>query len=351
MKTERLLLGMTSSVDASDSPVMALHEHLQNFTEALAAAGTQAEVLDVVLKPALQALGALAGGVLLVDENTQTLCMAAHQGYAQGVQTIWQDGPLSAQVPAADVLRTHEPLYFEHAGALVAVYPELEAQTGALASVATTVLPMFLDGRPLGTLVLDFKEPHTFTPQERRFLRTLASQCAVALGRAKGLRQLEGHLAERTRKMGEDAQAHEAFVTFTEAVGSETDLPALVRQAITVLQGRFPGSTVAYYELDGGLWKGRVWSDDISPDLAQVILAGLSTEAPLFDRAVKTRQPVFIDAWDAQREQVESSEEYEAAAGYPLVLSGDVHSLLTVGLRDTSKWLGADQGLGRSVGA
>ena len=54
-----------------------MNEHLQNVTEALAAARTQAEVLDVVLTPALQALGALAGGVLLVEENSHTLRLVA----------------------------------------------------------------------------------------------------------------------------------------------------------------------------------------------------------------------------------------------------------------------------------
>ena len=201
---------MTLRPDASSSPLetpLSRSEHLQEVTEALAAARTQAEVLGVVLRPALKALGALAGGVLLIDENARSLRLVAHQGYVAGSPIIWQDGPLDDQVPATDVLRTHEALYFEHAGELQVVYPELEARTGALAAVATAVLPMFLDGRPLGTLVLDFKEPHTFTPEERRFLRSLASQCAVALGRADGLRLLERHLAERTLTILEDAQA------------------------------------------------------------------------------------------------------------------------------------------------
>jgi len=143
-----------------------LSEHLQDVTEALAVARTQVEVLDVVLRPALEALSALAGGVLLLDENSRSLRLVAHRGYLAGSPIIWQDGPLDAEVPATDVLRTSKALYFEHAGELIAVYPELEAQTGALAAVATTVLPMFLDSRPLGTVVLDFKEPHSFTPEE-----------------------------------------------------------------------------------------------------------------------------------------------------------------------------------------
>ncbi|WP_407572914.1 GAF domain-containing protein [Deinococcus altitudinis] len=344
---------MNSAPDAStDIPEasLPLHEHLQAVTESLAAARTQAEVLDVVLKPALRALSALAGGVLLVNEDRRALQMAAHQGYAPGVQTIWQDGPLDDQVPAADVLRTQKALYFEHAGELKAVYPELEAQTGALAAVATAVLPMFLDGRPLGTLVLDFKEPHTFTREERRFLRTLASQCAGALGRAEGLRLLERHLDERTRTSLEDARAHEAFVAFTEAVGSETDLHPLVQQAITVLQNRFSGSTVIYCEEEDGLWKGRIWSSDLRPDQIVMVAAGVSIETPLIAEIIRTRQPVFTDEWPGSHEEAARSKDYGAAGGYPLIVNGELHWLLSVGLRNTRHWSEADRALVRAVG-
>ncbi|WP_407572878.1 GAF domain-containing protein [Deinococcus altitudinis] len=344
---------MTSSTDPSFKLLEAallLNEHLQNVTEALAAARTQAEVLDVVLKPALKSLGALAGGVLLVDEDMHSLRLVTHQGYVAGSPIIWQDGPLDAHVPAADVLRTREALYFEHAGELKVVYPELENQTGALAAVATAVLPMFLDGRPLGTLVLDFKEPHTFTSEERRFLRTLASQCAVALGRAEGLRLLERQLEVRTRTSLEDTQAHEAFVAFTEAIGSETDLYTLVGQAIMVLQSRFVGASVVYYEREGDLWKGRIWSDDVNLALVTVLSAGLPGDTPLFEEVLRTRRPVFTDVWDAERERVASSDEYSAVALYPLLISGKLHWLLTVGFRDARRWSEADRALVRAVG-
>jgi signal transduction histidine kinase len=344
---------MTARPDASsDLPdaTLSLNEHLQNVTEALAAARTQAEVLDVVLRPALAALSALAGGVLLADEETQTLCLVAHQGYVAGSPIIWQDGPLVDQVPAADVLRTGEALYFEHAGELKVVYPDLERQTGAIAAVATAVLPMFLDGRALGTLVLDFKEPHTFTSEERRFLRTLASQCAVALGRAEALRLLRQQLEARTRTSLEDTQAHEAFVAFTETVGSETELHLLVGQAIAVLQSRFSGSTVIYCEQEDGLWKGRIWSDDLRSPQVAVVAAGVPMETPLITEILKTRQPVFTDEWPVNPEDATRSKEYGAAGGYPLIVNGELHWLLAVGLRNTRRWSETDKALVRAVG-
>ena len=182
----------------------------------------------------------------------------------------------------ADILRMSEAMYFEHAGALRAAYPELESRTGGLAAIANATLPMFLDDQPLGVIVLDFTEPHHFTQAERRFLTILAGQCAVALGRAEVRRTLEHTSRGPTRQLEEEQAAQAAFVTFTEAVGSETDLPTLIRQAITVLQGRFPGassSTTRRRETSG---EARVWSDDLRPELVALITAGLPVETPLF---------------------------------------------------------------------
>ena len=323
---------------------------LQRATQALAAARTQAEVLDAVLRPGVEVLGAIAGAVLLIADDGLSLRMAGHIGYDPGTLTIGQDGPLDGTLPAADVLRVREARYFEHAGALRAAYPELEERTGAVAAVASAVLPMFLDGRPLGSLVLDFREPHTFTPEERAFLRTLAAHCTIALERAGSLRELGQRLDERDRKSLEDARAQEAFVAFTEAVGNETDLPTLVRQAITVLQARFPAMTVVYYEREDNLWKARLWSDDMKPELAARISAGLPLETPLFAQVLRTRQPVFSDGWNADQEGVAHSEAYGAAANYPLTVNGELRWLLSVGLRDTRTWSDVDRGLVRAVG-
>ena len=313
---------MTLLPDADRRSSDQLSTYLQDITEALAASDTERKVIEIVLTPAVKVLGAVAGIVLLVDQTDQQMKIAGSQGYEDGALTPWQEGPIADHVLISDILRMKEALYFEYAGALKEAYPDLERRTGTLEVVANAVLPMFLDNRPLGVIVLDFTEPHTFTPPERRFLKILSGQCAVALGRAEATRTLETRVEERTRHLETEQAAQAAFVAFTEAVGSETDLPTLIRQAITVLQNRFPGASIGYYEKENHLWKARVWSDDLSPEQVAVITAGLPVETPLFAEMSQTRQPVFSDAWDAQRESVALSEEFGAAANYPLVIDG-----------------------------
>ncbi|MGY2895086.1 GAF domain-containing protein [Deinococcus sp. UYEF24] len=348
---------MTSPPGAESEPFAPLAAYIQEITEALAATTTEREVIEIVLTPAVQAIGASAGIVLSVDQTDQQMKIAGSQGYEDGLPTLWQEGPINNNVLIADILRMKEALYFEDAGALKKAYPELERRTGGLLPVANATLPMFLDGQPLGVIVLDFQEPHHFSSAERRFLKILSAQCAIALGRTQATVLLQSrveeqtrHLRERTQQLEDERAAQAAFVTFTEAVGSETDLPTLIRQAITVLQGRFPGASVVYYEEEGKLWMGRLWSDDMGPELIEVITSGLRVETPLIAKVLHTRAPVFTDAWDAQRESVASSEEYGAAANYPLLIGGELRQLLSIGLRDVRTWSEADKALLRAVG-
>lgn len=325
-----------------------LMARLQDVTEQLAASHRQADIFQIVLRPTLQALTGKAGRVLLVEGHS--LRVAAQEGHDEAANSIWQAGPLSDRTPATDVLRTRDPLFFEHGGSLTAAYPELEKHTGGKAAVASAVLPMFLEGEPLGTLVLDFREPHHFTAEEIRFLRTLAAQCAIALGRARLMTDLQRQVRERTRKIEQDARAHEAFVAFTEAVGTQTDELALARQAIGVLRARFVDGTVVYYTREDDLWKARAWSDDLSEALIETLTAGLPNSTPIIRRTLRAGTAFFTDAWNARDEHIEHTEAYGTAAGYPLSVNGQVNHLLLFGLKDTAQWSVNDQALVRVVG-
>ncbi len=90
-----------------------LAEHLQDVTEALAAATSSAQVFGVVLRPALEAVGAVAGAVLLVGPAGDCLEIAATHGHADGAQTVWQGGRLDDRGAAWDALKQQAALFFE----------------------------------------------------------------------------------------------------------------------------------------------------------------------------------------------------------------------------------------------
>ncbi|SMB86175.1 ATP-binding protein [Deinococcus hopiensis] len=321
---------------------------LSDVTEQLATTHTQADILEIVLRPAVQTLGSQVGTVLLVQG--EGLNVVTQHGQEEITQSIWQDGPLSNRTPATAVLETHEPLFFEHGGGLTTAYPEFELGTGGKATVSSAVLPMFLDGHPLGVLVLDFKESHKFTDVEVYFLRTLVAHCAVALGRAKFNDTLERRIHERTRQIEEEAHAQEVFAAFTESVGNESDVLALCDKAFEVMNTRFNEYSSAYYEVQDGLWKALAWTTEMTAEQISMIRAGLPLDVPSFAQALQTKQPVFIDGWDSQRDQIENTDVFGPVCIYPLVVMDEVHGLFTVGLRVGVQWQDRDRALMRALG-
>ncbi|UQN08988.1 ATP-binding protein [Deinococcus sp. QL22] len=303
-----------------------LSERLQSVTESLAAATSPAAVFQIVLEPALQALGAIAGAVLLVKENEQGLQVAATQGYAEGEQTLWQDGTLDAFSPVQDCLQQRTALYFEHQDAFLTAYPQLTAPPLGVTVVANAVVPVLLIDRPLGVIVLVFGEPHHFRAEERRFLRILAAQSALALDR----------LTLSTR-LHQQAEALNAFAAFTEAVGLDTDLETLTRRAREVLQASCPDLLLSYYVLEGGLWR-TAWLDDVPDDLERLLVAGLPLDTPAYLQAVQTGAPVFIEHWDGEVQRIPHTESFRAGAFAPYFHQGQPAGMLVAGSQHQPLW-------------
>jgi len=460
-----------------------LVDYLQQLTEALAATHTQEEVLTAALGPAIKSLGALSGAVLLLDANRQ-LKVAARQGHDD--QTVWRDGLVTPELPSGDAILRREALYFEHPGDMTAAYPQLEKNTGGVAAVASALLPLLLDSRALGVLILDFKAPHPYTKDERRFLLILTAQTSVALDRAQMIQQSKSEAAEQrasatqfqalvqaspigmavgsqdgqltlvneaylkllgyTRaeyeaggidwqaltpedywaqdqrafetaftqgistsyekemltKMGQrlpvgvtlvrhDAEqvvgyvqdlraqkaqeqvvreegerlealvsdrtaaleteqfALQAFVRFTEASTRVTDVLALAEQAKDVLRTTLGDLSVGYYELEEGLWKAKVLSEDIPPATAQTARAGFPFDVPSYARPFQERSVVFTDAWDAELEGAANTEMYGAGAFYPYFDGDEPHSLFSMGTASSHTWTDRERNVFLSI--
>ncbi|MDB5044891.1 MAG: hypothetical protein JWQ08_941 [Deinococcus sp.] len=161
---------------------------------------------------------------------------------------------------------------------------------------------------------------------------------------------LEARVAQRTQELWEERAAQEAFVAFTEAVGTETDVLALAQQAITMLRVRFTEGTVVYYAQEGDLWKAQAWSEDLSLDLIETLTAGLPSSTPLIRNTLASETGFFSGLWNPEQEQISHTESYDTGAGYPLMVNGEIRHLLLFGLRDVKGWSAQDQALVRAVG-
>ncbi|MFC6663262.1 GAF domain-containing protein [Deinococcus multiflagellatus] len=212
-------------------------------------------------------------------------------------------------------------------------------------------------GEVMGGLFFGHEAPGVFTARAEELVLALAAQAAVGMDNARLYQQLqdshrllEHRVEARTHELEAQAAALEAFVRFTEAAGISTDVYTLAREAMTVFRGFFAECSAAYYELDGEMWRAKVWTEDIEPAVVASITAGVPADAPAFAGAVASRAPVFVDGWDPAREQVAATEAYGTVALYPMVVGDEVAGLLAVGLKGTQRWSGHGQAVVRSTG-
>lgn len=276
-----------------DGPIPArptLIERLQQVTEALATTDTPQAVFDIVLTPALEAVGAVAGVILMVSEEDQALQLAAAKGHEPDLKASRQAGQLDHELPAGDALQRQEALFFEDHEALTRSYPALEPRTGTRAPSASAVLPMVLDDRPLGVVVLDFKEPHDFQPDEQRFLRAMAAQCSVALGRVALAQDLERRVEDALRDSELLAALGDALQQARRP--EEVATLALLRlgpalQALSMLVVRLDGEQIRLPTL---------WGDMPQEIFEHMTRPGLALrDTPLLYRVAESKKAVYLE--------------------------------------------------------
>ena len=368
-----------SEFPAASAAPPALAARLQRLTEALAAAQTRAEVLEASLQPAMTALGACAGTVLLLGASGESLEVALVRGDASTPDGPSGPGPLtlSPELPAADALLRRQTLFLGPDGARHAAPADPDAASGTLSPVAHLCLPLH-DGRPLGTLMLDFQEARALTAHERLFLEVLARQTALALRRAELLDELGAAArvfehdqllrqeevrdlrAERVRlseqvswgaaALREEQAALRAFVDFSEAASHAGTMEDLTRLALHALREVLPGSTGGFYERRGDRWWPRTLDDRIPDELRNLLEQGLPLDTPVLARLLAEGGPIFVDDWQEDEQHIAHTAAFQTVAMYPVGQGGEIRAALAVGLRAPARWDARSRGVVEALG-
>ena len=170
------------------SAAAAQMEGLQRLAALLSAAATPTEIAQILVSEGSEAVGATAGWVSVLSEETRDLEHLSLEhlssvGYDDSFVEENRLIPLDGEHIAAEVARTGEPLWLEITSD--AKRPELRSAHRATGTEALALVPLKATNKPLGFMALRFPGQHKFTEADRELLLTFARQASEALQRAR----------------------------------------------------------------------------------------------------------------------------------------------------------------------
>ncbi|MFD8395711.1 SpoIIE family protein phosphatase [Streptomyces sp. NPDC059680] len=153
-----------------------------SFAGALTEAVGVQDVVQLVWDEVAPAVGSQA--MVVLGSQGGRLDVLGHRGYPDPHTVERFHGlPLTERTPGTQVLNSGVPAFFASQQELERLYPgRPETQDGF---AAWAYLPLIASGRPVGTCVLAYAEPHVFPADERAVLTSLGGLIAQALERAR----------------------------------------------------------------------------------------------------------------------------------------------------------------------
>ena len=153
-------------------------------------------ILKVALDNVLNIMSGTIGGILLLDEQTQTLSYRVHQGlsakYVEEVRLRLGEGI------AGRVAQSGKALLLEDISADSRVkYPDLVSAEGLKAFIS---VPLRSKDKVLGVINIASRTPHHFTTDDMHLLHSIGDQLGVAIEQARLYERLR-KARERYRKL------------------------------------------------------------------------------------------------------------------------------------------------------
>ena len=139
-------------------------------------------VITTVVNRGLSLLGAVAGGVWALDEDSSTLVLRGVVGYPAEVETRWRRMDLDRAAPATDAARSGQRVVLRSLAERDERYPHLAGR----ASVGEAFLsaPLVVHGRTIGVIGLGFESAADLDEEGLAFIDAAIAQCAAAMHRA-----------------------------------------------------------------------------------------------------------------------------------------------------------------------
>jgi len=158
---------------------------LQSLTVALSEASSVQQVVAAVVHKVTEAFGAAGAVVSRVLPDGETVEIMDAVAMPHDVLEEWRHFKLTSATPLAEVIRTGEPIFLEGRNDWKGRYPELFELADGVGHHANAIVPLIVEGKPIGALGLAFDIDRTFDAEEREFAQAVGRQCALAVERAR----------------------------------------------------------------------------------------------------------------------------------------------------------------------
>lgn len=157
---------------------------LQSIASALAFAHKPLEVAQLVIDQGLKPIDADAGFIVLSEPRSDSLPLLYSSGYASADLEKLKHLTIHAHLPAAEVIRTREPLFLVGREDLSPYEASLVAfDTPNWQTIAA--VPLIVQGQALGALAISYSNRAEFSEERIGYLTILAEQCAQAIERSR----------------------------------------------------------------------------------------------------------------------------------------------------------------------
>jgi GAF domain-containing protein len=156
------------------------------ISKAISSSLDMREVLDLILKNAIDALDLKAGVISLLNKRENRLEVIAHRNLSE---EFINKGPILADKSMPDAIETKRPAILENIeNECQLQYPEACKVEGIKAILS---VPIVLQDELIGILRLYDGKPREFTYREVEFITALAEQGGIAIRNARYLQRLK----------------------------------------------------------------------------------------------------------------------------------------------------------------
>jgi signal transduction histidine kinase len=152
----------------------------------LASASTPAQVSDAAMSGTKTAFPDSVGTIIARRRKDEDeLEIFAVSDLPGQVFEDWQRFPIDSDAPMAEVVRTGEVIALESPQAWSRRYPQLTSLLNQTGHRAQLISPLIVGGVTVGALGIAFDKPKAFSTDDIQIATAIASQCAIALERAR----------------------------------------------------------------------------------------------------------------------------------------------------------------------